>query len=75
MAGGLDREVEVGIKTRGRRKGHGNQGVGVGAGSEKNTEGEDLTATADLHEGKRAGPDQDLERGAKVEKDLSLPLK
>ncbi len=70
IAGDLDRAVEVGvgIKTRRRRKRHGNQEVG--AESEKNTEGEDLTAAADLQKEKRVGPDQDLGRGAKVWKDL-----
>ena len=68
IAEGLGREAEVGIKTRRRRKGHGNQGVG--ADSEKNTEEEDLTAKADRHIEKGAGPDQDLGREAKVGKDL-----
>ena len=67
MIEGVGREAEIVIKTRRKREGPNIQGVG--AEPEKETEEEDLTAEADLREGEKTSPDQDLEREVKVMKD------
>ena len=64
---GVDREAEIDIKTRRKREGRSIQGVG--AEPKKDTEDEDLTAEADLREGERTSPDQDLEREVIVMRD------